>query len=158
MRSAPLLALLLLTPLSSPPARARDLSGHLGLGAQVDTTHGGALSAKYWVSDFGLQGLFALDYASDTGTAYRPAVRILYAMTRTRRTNLSVFAGLSTRLGKNLEGVDNTAFFDLGLDTEFFLNDVFAVSARVTLAFELGGLQTRIVEPATFASGFHYYF
>lgn len=164
-------------------ADARDLSGNLGLGANLDSTLASGLSLKYWVSDLGLQGLFAFDAIhSDAETpgrlVFRPGVRVLYAMTRTRLTNLYVGGGVSAELGRGARLVPapepaageepaaptiakiETAilYLDVVVGAEIFLGDHFAVSANVTFSSLLSGVSDQDFVSAAWGAGFHYYF
>lgn len=116
---------LIVFALSSAPVAARDISGHLGIGGNVDTGPlGSGLSLRYWVSNLGLEVDFgftahhstddpALTNAENAGyVEYRPAGRVLYAMTRTRLANLYVGAGLSALIRKSKEQGDPVAYFD----------------------------------------------
>jgi len=148
---------------TSLPAQGRDLSGHLGLGGQLDSAHGAALSVKYWVSELGLQALFGLDTEHSTDSEvgyieYRPAVRVLYAMTRTQRTNLYGLVGLSTRLRRSAVDDGNLAFFDAGLGAEYFISDELGLAAHTTLSVELGASPDRTLSTASFGASFHFYF
>lgn len=145
------------------PSQARDLSGHLGLGGQLDSVHGAAFSVKYWVSELGLQALFGLDTVKSTETEvgfleYRPAIRVLYAMTRSRRTNLYGLVGLSAQLRRSSVDSGNLAFFDAGIGAEYFISDELGLAAHTTLSVELGASPDRIVSTAAFGASFHFYF
>lgn len=168
---------------ASKPAEARDLSGNLGLGANLDSSLVRGLSLKYWVSDLGLQGLFAFDAIhSDAQTpgrlVFRPGVRVLYAMTRTRLTNLYVGGGVSTEFGRGarlipapeaapgqvqgeptIQKIDAAILYlDVVVGAEIFLGDHFAVSGNVTFSSLLGGVSDQDFVSAAWGAGFHWYF
>lgn|GEM_PF-1909898 len=174
-------------------AHARDLKGHLGLGGYFtrdnyaydyvlesptdeapDPALVGYLSLKYWVSDLGLQGLFG--FAAQHSTAdtygyveYRPAVRVLFSMTRTRLTNLYVGAGVSSvlRASKATKNLNqnprherpggNDGYLDLVLGAEIFLGEVFAVAGEVKLTSEFGDPLLSLGS-GSWGLAFHYYF
>ncbi len=167
---------------SGQRAEARDLSGLLGLGGYFDAALAGGLSLKYWVSDLGLQGLFAFDSVHSNAETpgrlvFRPAVRVLYAMTRSRLTNLYIGVGVATELGRGARlvpapepelgeeqaaptrvKVESIAFLDVLLGAEFFVSDTFAVSGNVTFSSLLGSHPDQKLISASWGAAFHWYF
>lgn len=150
--------------LVSPPVWSRPMEGRLGLGGQLDSgILGQTLSVKYWVSELGLQGLFGFSTIKSTATEagareYRVGLRMLYALTRTRLTNLNVGVGLSTFVRDSSFEGRNPLMLDVIVSPEFHLGDHFAVSGQVSFSVELGSTPLGFVQAAEFGAGFHYYF
>lgn len=146
------------------PAHARPMDGRLGLGGHIDSgILGQTLSVKYWVSDLGLQGLFGFSTIKSTATEpgareYRGGLRILYALTRTRLTNLNVGVGLSTFVRDSSFEGQNPFMLDVIVSPEFHLGDHFAVSCQVSFSIEIGATPFGFIQAADFGAGFHYYF
>jgi hypothetical protein len=158
------LSVAILCALLSSSAVARPMDGRIGLGGQLDSgILGQTLSLKYWVSDLGLQALFGFSTIKSTADEagareYRFGLRMLYALTRTRLTNLNVGAGLSTFVrDSNFEG-KNPFMLDVLLAPEFHLGDHFAVGGQVSLSVELGASPLAFLQQAEFGLSFHYYF
>lgn len=147
-----------------PVASARPMDGRLGLGGEVGTGPlGETLSVKYWVSDLGMQALFGFNAVPTTSDSvgareYRFAARMLYALTRTRLTNLNVGVGLSMFIRDSDFEAQNPLWLELLMAPEFHLNDNFAVSAHLGLSIELGSDPSYATHSAGFGAGFHFYF
>jgi len=160
---AAVLAVVIATALA-PRSQARDLRGHLGLGGHVDGGPiGAALSLEYWVSDLGLQGLLGAATKVSTATEagyieYRPALRVLYAMTRARLTNLCAGVGLASVLRQSKEQGGNAAFFQVILGAQHFLGEAFSVAGEVAASIELGRSPTRGLLSGVWGASFHFYF
>lgn len=150
--------------LVSPPVWSRPMDGRLGLGGEVGTGPlGGTLSVKYWVSDLGMQVLFGFNAVPTTSDSvgareYRFAARMLYALTRTRLTNLNVGVGLSMFIRDSDFEAQNPLWLELLVAPEFHLNDNFAVSAHLGLSIEFGSDPSYATHSAGFGAGFHFYF
>lgn len=140
------------------------MDGRLGLGGHLDSgILGQTLSIKYWVSDLGLQGLFGFSTIKSTATEagareYRVGLRMLYALTRTRLTNLNVGVGLSTFVRDSDFDGRNPLMLDVLVSPEIHLGEHFAVSGQVSFSVELGSSPLGFVQAAEFGAGFHYYF
>jgi len=167
---------------AAPPATARDMSGHLGVGGNVDSGPlGSGLSLRYWVSNLGLEVLFGFEAHHSTNDPalsaednagyleYRPAGRVLYNMTRTRHAHLYVGAGLAAVVRKSAFQGGPVAYVDAILGTELFFSDppakdqpyelTFSVSGQMILSFELsGGDPQRVLDTAGWGAAFHLYF
>ena len=178
----PLLVALAACIVGASPVVARDMSGHLGIGGNVDSGPlGSGLSLRYWVSNLGLEVLFGFEAhhstedpaltAEENGgyLEYRPAGRVLYNMTRTRHAHLYVGAGLATVIRKSRYEGGSVAYFDALLGTELFFSDppaegedyqpTFSVSGQMLLSFELsGGNPERLLGNAAWGAAFHLYF
>lgn len=145
-------------------SHARDLTGRLGLGGHVDSGPlGPALSAKYWVSDLGLQALFAFSARHSTEDApgvveLRPGARLLYAMTRARATNLYTGVGVSSVFRKSKVDGGQAVYLDLVLGAEHFFGERLSIAGQVTVSIELGKDPTRSMDSAAWGGSFHYYF
>lgn len=156
--------MMLLLLVASPLVRARPMDGRLGLGGEVGTGPlGETLSVKYWVSDLGLQALFGFKAVPTTSTSigareYRFAARMLYALTRTRLTNLNVGVGLTMFIRDSDFEAQNPLWLELLMAPEFHLNDNFAVSAHLGLSIELGNEPSYATHSAGLGAGFHFYF
>lgn len=152
------------TLLSPSHVEARPMEGRLGLGGQVETgLLGSTLSVRYWVSDLGLQGLFGFDTKKSTETEagyreFRVGLRLLYAITRTRLTNLVAGVGFATFIRDSVDSGENPVFLDAFLSPELHLGDHFAVSAQIKFSIEFGASPRRSLDHASFGAGFHYYF
>ncbi len=168
-------------------AAARDVSGRLGIGGNYESGPLGAgLSVKYWVSDLGLHGFFGLDaiHSGDSEEepgrlVFKPGVRVLYSMTRTRMANVFVGAGFSGTFGRgklvvppaepfdavgnanpsNIVAFEGDNFIDAVIGIEMFFGERFAVAGTVTLAFEIGdvGNATRSLASGAWGVSFHWY-
>jgi hypothetical protein len=168
-------------------AAARDVSGHLGIGGNYESGPLGAgLSVKYWVSDLGLHGFFGLDAVHSGDTAeepgrlvFKPGVRVLYSMTRTRLANVFVGAGFSGTFGRGkvvlppIEPLDEQGnpnpndivpfrgenFIDVVIGVEMFFGERFAVAGTMTFAFEIGdaGNARRSLGSGAWGASFHWY-
>lgn len=149
---------------SSPPSWSRPMEGRLGLGGQLDSgILGQTLSVKYWVSELGLQALFGFSTVKSTATEagareYRVGLRMLYALTRTRLTNLNVGVGLSTFVRDSSFEGRNPLMLDVIVSPEIHLGEHFAVSGQVSFSVELASTPLGFVQAAQFGAGFHYYF
>jgi hypothetical protein len=163
-RLARALVSILVALVLSPPAWSRPMEGKLGLGGQLDSgILGRTLSVKYWVSELGLQGLFGFSTVKSTATEpgareYRFGLRMLYALTRTRLTNLNVGVGLSTFVRDSSFEGRNPLMLDVVVAPEFHLGDNFAVSGQVSFSIELGSEPLGFVQAAQFGAAFHFYF
>lgn len=163
---------------ATPSARAADLTGTFGLGAEVGGSPLGggtpvidsALSLKYWVSALGFQALTSLsvrdvttvdpdtgDASTTTPWAVQLAIRALYNLTRTESTHLFVGAGISLRLV--VDGDGDAQALDLLLGVEHFFTRYFAVSGHVGAHIGLGGgVDIELGRAAAWGTSFHFYF
>lgn len=160
--------------------RARDMSGRLGVGAQVeDGPLAETLSVRYWVSHLGLQVLFGMaSMKSKPGVhgfvEWRPGGRVIYALTRTRLTNLFVGGGLSSVIRKSKDRGGDRLAFDAVIGLEYHLSEVLGLSGHVTLTYLLsqpaegqpdgedaetdGSGKARLPYGIAWGGSFHFYF
>lgn len=164
--SAKILGVVLATVCIATPgaATARPMEGRLGLGGQLDSgLIGPALSIRYWVSDLGIEGLFGFRTQKSTPDQagfreYRIGARMLYAVTRTKLTNLSVGVGLSTFIRDSAVDSENPLLLDLLISPGFHLSDQLAVSGQVVISVVLQQSPLYSVSPTSWGASFHYYF
>lgn len=155
----------------TPAASARDMTGRLGIGGQLvikpssgePELSSSALSVKYWVSELGLQALFAVEtqHSGEGVTGYlewRPGIRLLYAMTRARLTNFVFGAGISSTLRRSDDDGGNRGYFDAMFGVEHFLATTFAVGGEISLAVELNERPEVLTPVLGWSASFHYYF
>lgn len=158
------LAVLIFCVVGASRVDARPMEGRLGIGGQLDSgILGQTLSLKYWVSELGLQALFGFSSIKSTpeeagAREYRFGLRMFYALTRTRLTNLNVGVGLSSFVRDSTFEGRNPFMLDLLLAPEFHLSDHFAVAGQVSLSVELGADPLAFLQQAEFGLSFHYYF
>lgn len=144
---------------------ARDMTGRLGLGAQLDLAPlGPTVSVRYWVSHLGLQGLFGMAAVkSKPGehgfVEWRPGGRVLYALTRTRLTNLFVGGGLSALLRTSKDRGGEWVYFDTVLGLEYHVSDALGLSGQLTFAYNISTPEKGLLaHDLALGGAFHFYF